>query len=72
MARMGKLALCPFCGALPTLQYGAGIKKYWYSCENDKCPCQPVTYAHQNKGVVKRAWNKRYTEAKEVSNNDQD
>ena len=56
---MAELLSCPFCGALPKLEYGNGIQKYWYTCENEKCPCQPTTYAHKNKGVVTRAWNTR-------------
>ena len=56
---MSRLKPCPFCGELPKLEYGNGIKKYWYVCENEKCPCQPLTYAHKNKGVVTRAWNTR-------------
>ena len=56
---MAELLPCPFCGALPKFEYGNGIQKYWYTCENEKCPCQPTTYAHKNKGVVTRAWNTR-------------
>ena len=50
---------CPFCGAIPTLEYGNGINKWWISCQNEKCRIQPTTDAHINKGVVVREWNKR-------------
>ena len=50
---------CPFCGAIPTLEYGNGINKWWISCINEKCRIQPTTDAHINKGVVVREWNKR-------------
>lgn len=63
---MSELKPCPFCGELPKLEYGNGIKKYWYVCENEKCSCQPLTYAHKNKGVVTRAWNTRTPKNDEV------
>ena len=54
---------CPFCGGLPTLKqliYAGNKKdKFYYVCENPKCSCQPMTYAHILKAVVTRAWNRR-------------
>lgn len=60
MAVTSKLKPCPFCGIIPELTYMKSIDKYFYSCPNEKCPCSPLTYAHKNKGVVARAWNRRF------------
>jgi hypothetical protein len=54
-----ELKPCPFCGAIPILEYGNGINKYWISCQNEKCRIQPMTDAHTNKGVIVREWNRR-------------
>ena len=60
---MNNLLPCPFCGKIPEieeLKYMDGrMDKYYVSCKNDKCACEPMTFAHKNKGVVTRAWNKR-------------
>ena len=54
-----ELKPCPFCGAIPILEYGNGIQKWWYTCDNEKCLVQPTTYAYKSKGGAKRAWNRR-------------
>ena len=50
---------CPFCGSVPIVEYGNGIKKWWICCSNDKCWVHPSTDAHINKSVVVRFWNRR-------------
>lgn len=50
---------CPFCGAIPTLEYDNGIKKWWIMCDNEKCKIQPMTDAHAFKGVIVGEWNRR-------------
>lgn len=57
---MSKLKPCPFCGAIPIIEFGNGIKKYWVCCQNEKCRIQPTTDAHKTKSVVVREWNKRF------------
>lgn len=58
-----ELKPCPFCGTAPTLKViertTTHKTQYYYTCENDNCACGPCTYAHVNKGVVTRAWNRR-------------
>ena len=60
---MAELKPCPFCGVVPTLEYNTWVKKFWYSCQNEKCGCQPKTYTHTDKGAVARAWNRRTSDA---------
>lgn len=62
---MSKLKPCPFCGAIPIIEFGNGIKKYWVCCQNEKCRIQPTTDAHKTKGVVVREWNKRFIPTEE-------
>lgn len=57
---------CPFCGEIPKLECLESSNKYYYACVNINCPCSPSTYAHKNKGVVARAWNKRINTNEEV------
>ena len=59
---MIELKPCPFCGEKPIVEYGNGIKKYWISCQNEKCWVQPNTDAHINRGVVVRFWNRRVSD----------
>lgn len=61
---MTKLKPCPFCGVVPTVEFGNGIQKYWISCDNPKCRIQPTTDAHTNKSVIVREWNRRVDNAK--------
>lgn len=58
-----ELKSCPFCGEIPTMEYGNGINKYWIGCNNPKCRIQPMTDAHTNKSVVTREWNRRVDNA---------
>ena len=65
---MSNLKPCPWCGEIPeieTVNYGDRSRqdKYYVVCSNDDCPCQPQTYAHANKAVVVKAWNKRAKES---------
>lgn len=56
--------VCPFCGVKPVLQYGAGIQKYWWSCENPNCFIQPCSPAYKIVGHATRCWNKRHNPTK--------
>ena len=56
---MSELKPCPFCGVVPTVEFGDEIKKYWISCNNPKCRIQPTTDAHTHKSVIVREWNRR-------------
>ena len=67
MAR-AKIKPCPWCGKEPGLEtIGTTVIKYFYCCNNIKCPVAPSTASYKDKKSAKRAWNKRYTKDVEVA-----
>ena len=54
-----RLAPCPWCGIEPTLEtVGTNVTKYYYACNNIKCPVSPSTASYRDKKSATRAWNK--------------
>lgn len=63
-----KIKCCPYCGVAPQLEIiNLTIPKYFWSCNNIKCPINPCTPSYRDKKSATRAWNKRYTKDIEVA-----